>query len=459
MSAISRQTTTAAVRAAVPQVAKKLQSEGVQRGVLSQVWARATDLTIDHGEGVFVFDVDGNRYLDASAGIAVCNTGHAHPKVVAAIQKQAAKMLHSQINNYHSKPLYELTERLGAVLPEGVNHIYYDNTGTGGIEAAVKLVRHHTKRPHIIVLHGGMHGRSATGSAMTSNHSIRNPVSYPLPSGFYTAPFPCAYRWGVTPEEATHRALQGLKDVLKGNVRAEQVAAVFFEPILGEGGFMPVTPQYYEAVRSICNDHGIMLVMDEIQSGYGRSGKMWGHQWMMQNSASTPDVLVSSKGIASGMPLSMVAAKEEVMRSFTPGTHGGTFNANPVALAAAIATLEVFEEEGLVANSLTQGETLKRMLAAIFKVHLPKSDVRGMGLMIGLDCADEHGNPLPEAARYIQKHCLQKSNVIMLTPTGFDGNILRVMPPLIIKEDEVFELAHAVENALADFVSGRPLDD
>eukprot|EP01063_Lacrimia_lanifica_P017447 TRINITY_DN24539_c0_g1_i1.p1 TRINITY_DN24539_c0_g1~~TRINITY_DN24539_c0_g1_i1.p1 ORF type:complete len:489 (+),score=162.84 TRINITY_DN24539_c0_g1_i1:106-1467(+) len=425
------------------------QPADVQQGILSKVWARSTDLCVSHGKGVYVYDMHGQEYMDLAAGIAVTNTGHAHPKVVAAIQQQAERMLHSQINNYHNAPLYELTKRLGAVLPEGVNHVYYDNTGTAAIEAAVKMVRQATKRPHIVTLFGGMHGRSGMCSAMTSNHSIRNPVYYPLPSGVYTAPFPYAFRMGVSEEEAAERALSGLKDLVKAQVRPDQVAAVVFEPILGEGGFVPASTAYYTGVRELCNEHGWLLVMDEIQSGYGRSGTMWAHQHF--DAAGPPDILVSSKGIASGMPLSMVAATQGVMDTFTPGTHGGTFNGNPVALAAAIATLDVFEEEDLLENATRQGAMLKSLLKSICEVHSPRSDVRGRGLMIGLECMDADGAPSKEQAQFVKQHCQRHHNVLLLTPTGFDGNILRIMPALVIREEEVVRAAQAVEHALLDW--------
>eukprot|EP01064_Diplonema_japonicum_P011713 TRINITY_DN1915_c5_g1_i1.p1 TRINITY_DN1915_c5_g1~~TRINITY_DN1915_c5_g1_i1.p1 ORF type:complete len:449 (+),score=88.10 TRINITY_DN1915_c5_g1_i1:69-1415(+) len=428
----------------------KKDNGGRQEGVLSKVWARSTELMVDRGEGCYVWDVYGNRYLDAAAGIAVLNTGHSHPKVVQALKDQAEKLVHSQINNYHNEPLYEFTRRVGTHLPEGLNHVYFDNTGTAGIEAAVKLVRQHTKRPNIIVLYGGMHGRSGMASAMTTNHSIRNPLFYPLPSGVYTAPFPSAYRWGISEEEAADRAIEGLKDVLKGSVRPDQVAALVFEPILGEGGFVPASAYYYKKAKEICDQYGILMVMDEIQSGYGRSGRMWAHQHFSGDAV--PDVMVSSKGIASGMPLSMVVAKKHVMDSFTPGTHGGTFNGNVMALAAANATLDIFEEEGVVENSHNQGITLKGTLSAIFDQYMPGSDVRGHGLMIGVECVT------PEAARYIKKHCLVHSSVIILTPTGTEGNILRIMPPLVISEEEILALSQAIEHAARDWQNGVLLE-
>ena len=427
-----------------------------QQGVLSRVWARSSELTVKKARGAYVWDVDGNRYLDCVAGIAVVNTGHCHPKVVQAVRKQAGELMHGQINAFHNERLYELTNKLGGVLPTGVNHIYYDNTGTSGIEAAVKMVRQATQRPHIVTLFGGMHGRSALASAMTTNHCIRNPVHYPLPAGVYVAPFPSAFRWRVSEEEATARALAGLRDLLKGQVRPEQVAAVLFEPILGEGGFVAAPQAYYEGVREICNRHGILLVMDEVQSGYGRSGKMWGHEHVA-TAATRPDVIVSSKGVASGMPLSFVAATEEVMDTFVPGSHGGTFNGNCVSVAAAIATLEVFEEEGLVANSAERGLLLKQMLTDVFAQHMPRADVRGKGLMVGLECVDDEGQAWPEAAAYIKRHCFVHGKMLLLAPTGFDGNIVRVMPPLILTTDQVITVSQTIENALSDWRKGVKL--
>eukprot|EP00755_Sulcionema_specki_P005925 Sspe_Gene.5051::Locus_1659_Transcript_1_1_Confidence_1.000_Length_1757::g.5051::m.5051/K00823/puuE; 4-aminobutyrate aminotransferase len=343
----------------------------------------------------------------------------------------------------------------GASFPRGGTTSTTTTLGRRGLRRPVKMVRQYQRKPYIVCLHGGMHGRSGLCSAMTSCQSIRNPVSYPLPSGFLVAPFPYAYKWGLSDEEASKRALEGLEDILLGQVRPTEVAAVILEPILGEGGFVVAPQAYMDGLKAICEKYGILIIADEVQAGYGRSGKMWScEHW----EGVLPDVIVSSKGLASGMPLSMVATTEGIMDSFTPGTHGGTFNGNAVAMAAALATLDVFEEEGLVANSAKQGATLKSLLLDIVKQSMPRADVRGRGLMVALECATDDGKPSKEAALYIKKHCEVHSNVILLSPTGFHHNILRLMPPLVIQETELMWAISAIESALRAWKAGKPIN-
>lgn len=426
--------------------------ERAQEGRLCGVWPCSTDITVSRARGCEVWDSAGKPWLDLTAGIAVVNTGHCHPKVTAAVQRQAETVLHAQINNYHHPGLHQLARRLGGHLPRGLDTIYYDNTGTQAIEAAIKLARLHTRRPNLIVLHGGMHGRSAMCSAMTSNHSIRNPMYTPLPSGVYNAPFPAAFRWGCSEEEAVGRALSGLRDVLMGQVRPETVAAVVMEPVLGEGGFVPVPRAYIRGLHRILREHGILYISDEIQAGYGRTGRMWGcDHW---TDICRPDILVSSKGIASGMVLSVVASTQEIMAAFTPGAHGGTFNGNACAVAAALATLDVFEEEGVVDNARRQGARLKGALAEAWQELQPTGQVRGRGLMIGVECCGADGSPDAECARFVKKHCHDHADVLIYAPTGFGGNILRIMPPLVIGDEHVDRAAAAITAALRAWADG-----
>eukprot|EP01062_Namystynia_karyoxenos_P076768 TRINITY_DN758_c0_g1_i1.p1 TRINITY_DN758_c0_g1~~TRINITY_DN758_c0_g1_i1.p1 ORF type:complete len:503 (+),score=133.11 TRINITY_DN758_c0_g1_i1:99-1607(+) len=446
--------TLAGLQRVPPAVQRGQTPPGVQEGKLCNVWPCSTDITVSRARGCYIWADDGRGpFLDLTAGIAVVNTGHCHPHVTAAIQEQAERILHAQINNYHHPGLHELARRLGAYLPPGMDTIYYDNTGTQAIEAAVKLARLHRQRPNMITLLGGMHGRSTMCSSLTSNASIRNPPYTPLPSGVYNAPFPNAFRWKVSEEEAVSRALSAMQDLLKGQVRPDSVAAIIMEPVLGEGGFYPLPRSYVSGLKELLRPHGILYISDEIQAGYGRTGKMWGadnHIDIWQ-----PDIIAASKGIASGLPLSMVASTDEIMQAFSPGMHGGTFNGNAVAVAAALATLDVFEEEGLIENSHRQGDLFKDMLTAVWQELQPTGDVRGHGLMLAVECCDENGRSDPACAKFIKEHCRQNANILIYSPTGFDGNILRLMPPLVIQEHEVVRAAGAIEAALRAWSAQR----
>eukprot|EP00754_Rhynchopus_humris_P034827 Rhum_TRINITY_DN16427_c0_g1::Rhum_TRINITY_DN16427_c0_g1_i1::g.163235::m.163235/K00823/puuE; 4-aminobutyrate aminotransferase len=412
----------------------------------SKCFAKCTDLTVVKGEGCYVTDAQGRTYLDATSGIAVTSTGHCHPKIVEAVQKQAATLLHGQLNCYASHPqLDELLDNLGRTMPGDIDRFIVDTTGTQAIEAAVKLARRHTGRQNIICLSGGFHGRSVLTTAMTtSNTGPRYPKATPLPGGVYHVEPPLAFRWGVSEEEAVERAWQGFKDCFQSKVPVDQVAAVLFEPVLGEGGFVPVAPAFANRVAEFCKENGILMVSDEVQAGAGRTGNMWGCQAFDY----TPDILVSAKGVASGMPLSVVCTTAEIDACYTPGTHGGTYMGNALACAAANATLKVIEEENLLENVQTLGSMLKGTLEELRTHYLPQSDVRGTGYMIGMECVDEEGAPSPQMAQAIKAHCQNTSGVLLYNPSGWYGNCLRFMPPLVAREEEILHLSSAVEQAM-----------
>ena len=419
----------------MPQVIKKKHRQSTEYQH-SECYSKCSDLTIAEGKGCWVWDTEGNKYLDVTSGIAVLSTGHCHPRVVEAIQEQAGKVIHGQLNCFKShEQLDYLMENIGRMAPKNINRFVVDTTGTQAIEAAVKLARRHTGRPNIVCFAGGFHGRSALTSAMTSsNTGPRFPIATPLPSGVYHVDPPLAYSWGVTKEQAVERSILGLKELFASKVPADQVAAIIFEPVLGEGGFIPIEPEFARQVRELCDKHGILVICDEVQSGVGRTGKMWGHEHFGPDFQ--PDIFISAKGIASGMPISMVGATEEVMACYTPGTHGGTYMGNPVACAAANATLRVIEEEGLIENSANQGSTLKHTLQDLQRAYFPQGDVRGMGLMVGMEFRDEENKPSADMAKHIRASCLE-DGVLLYGASGWFGNCLRIMPPLIIQEHEV----------------------
>ena len=418
----------------------------VGNGKHSVSFGKSSDLTLKEASGCYVTATNGETYLDVTSGIAVLSTGHCHPRVVEAVREQAGKCLHAQLNCFQSHTqLDELIQKLDKVTPDNIDTYFPDTTGSQAIEAAVKMCRRHTNRQNIICIHGGFHGRTTLTSAMTSsNAGSRYPSSTPLPSGVYHTQAPMAFRWGVTEEEACDRAISYFEDIFKSHLPADTVAAVVLEPILGEGGCIPIPDRFWGAIREFCNENGILVVADEIQCGVGRSGTMWASDQL----PGSPDVIVSAKGLASGMPLSMVCSSSEIMDSMTPGTHGGTYMGNIVACAAANATLDIIEEEDLCGNAQRQGDLLHGMLSEVLKTSLPASDLRGKGLMRAIEVRDHNGKASAQIAQKIRKHCLENSNVLLYAPSGWDGNSLRLIPSLTIQEHETVHLASAIESAV-----------
>jgi len=317
---------------------------------LSPQLKQATPVMAERGEGVYLFGEDGKRYLDFTAGIGVTSTGHCHPTVVAAVQEQAARLLHGQYTTVLSRPLRDLTERLGDVLPSGLDSLFFVNSGSEAVEAAMRLARHATDRSGIVVFHGSFHGRTFGAAALTTSATKFRAGIGPLPAGIAVAPFPTAYRWGWDVETATDFALRELDYVLATISPASDTAAFFVEPVLGEGGYVPAPPRFLQGLRERADRHGILLVVDEIQTGFGRTGRFWGHE----HAGVRPDVVITAKGLASGLPLSAIAAPHALMERARPGSQGGTYGGNPVACAAAIATLTVIEQEGLASAALAE---------------------------------------------------------------------------------------------------------
>ena len=400
---------------------------------LSPLLKQATPVLVDHGEGVHVFDEAGRRYLDFTAGIGVTSTGHCHPRVVAAAQEQVGKLIHGQYTTVMHRPLLELSERLGDVLPSGIDSVFFANSGSEAVEAALRLARQVTGRPNIVVFQGGFHGRTmAAASLTTSGTKIRTGFS-PLMAGVQVAPFPYAYRYGWDEQTATEFALREL-DYLFATVSApDDTAALLIEPVLGEGGYVPAPPGFLAGLRERADAHGILLIIDEVQTGFGRTGRFWGHEHFDVR----PDVLITAKGLASGFPLSAIAASTELMERARPGSQGGTYGGNAVACAAAIATLAVIREEGLVDNAAKQGERLLDGARAAAKDHPAIGDVRGIGLMIASEFTSADGNPDGATAARVQQAAAERG--LLLLTCGPYGNTVRMIPPLIVDSAQIDE--------------------
>jgi 4-aminobutyrate aminotransferase len=409
---------------------------------ISPVWSRITDILVERGEGAYVWDVDGNRYLDFTCGIGVTNTGHAHPRVVAAVQEQAAKIIHAQVNIYYHQPLLRLVEALQEVMPAPLDTFFFSNSGAEAVEGAVKLARHATGRSNVIVFQGSFHGRTNLTMAMTTSKTVYRTHNQPLAAGVFVAPYPYAYRYGWAPEETSRWCLRELRHLLASQTAPSETAAIVVEPVLGEGGYVVPPPSFLPGLRQICDEHGILLVADEVQSGFGRTGKFFA----VEHFDVVPDVMTMAKGLASGFPLSCVAAPRALMEKWKVGTHGGTYGGNAVACAAAEATIRVLQA-GLVENAARMGALLLDGLRQIQARYPVLGDVRGLGLMVGAEFSLPDGAPADDLAKAILAHCRREG--LLLLNCGTYGNVVRWIPPLLVDPEQI-RLALAIfEGALA----------
>ena len=412
--------------------------------VVPPVWGRITNLDVDRGEGSWLITRDGERYLDYSSGIGVANTGHAHPRVAAAVATQAAKLLHGQQNILYHEPGLRLYERLPSLLPGGPYQAFLSNSGAEAVEAAVKLARVATGRPAILAFRYGYHGRTAQTMALTTAKDVYRAAFEPLPGSIYHTAYPYCYRapgGPHSPEACTCDWEAQLDLTFHQFIYPDRVAAIIVEPVLGEGGYIVPPPGFLPRLREITAAHGILLIADEVQTGFGRTGEMFAvRHWDVE-----PDILVMAKGIASGLPLSGILARTELMAQWQPGTHGGTYGGNVVSCAAANATLDVIEDEGLVANARERGDQFLAGLRELGTRHRSIGDVRGLGLMLALEFVkpdDGDGRtPDPDLTRRIQAEALARKLIVLTAGTYV--NIIRIIPPLVTTSDEV-ELALSI---------------
>lgn len=398
---------------------------------LSPLLKQATPVMVDRGEGVYLYDTDGNRHLDFTAGIGVTSTGHCHPRVVAAAQEQVATLIHGQYTTVMHKPLLRLTERLGDVLPSGLDSLFYVNSGSEAVEAALRLARQATGRPNVVVFQGGFHGRTVATASMTTSGTKFTSGIAPLMPGVHVAPFPHAYHYGWDEQTATDFALRELDYLFATMSAPNDTAAFFVEPMLGEGGYVPANREFLAGLRERADEHGILLVFDEIQTGYGRSGKFWGHEHF----GVSPDIVLIAKGLASGFPLSAIAAPEALMAKAWPGSQGGTYGGNAVSCAAALATLDVIQEEGLVDNAAARGEQLLTGARDIGSRVERVGDVRGLGCLVGSEFTTPDGKPDTATASAVQQAAAERG--LLLLTCGPYSNVVRMIPPLIVTAEQV----------------------
>ncbi|OMI34793.1 aspartate aminotransferase family protein [Streptomyces sparsogenes] len=400
---------------------------------LSPHLKQATEVVAVRGEGPYLHGEDGRRYLDFTAGIGVTSTGHCHPKVVAAAQEQVATLIHGQYTTVLHPPLRRLVERLGEVLPEELDSLFFANSGSEAVEAALRLARQATGRPNVLVCHGGFHGRTVAAASMTTSGTRFRSGFSPLMGGVVVTPFPTAFRYGWDEETATRFALRELDYLLQTVSPPEDTAAVFVEPVLGEGGYVPATEGFLRGLRERADRHGFLLVLDEVQTGVGRTGRFWAHEHF----GVRPDILITAKGLASGFPLSGIAAPKALMSKAWPGSQGGTYGANAVACAAAVATLDVVRDENLVANAEAMGARLRTGLEAVAAGTPAIGDVRGLGLMLASEFTTEDGQPDPATAARVQRAAVDEGLLLLLC--GAWNHVVRMIPALVVDEAAIDE--------------------
>jgi 4-aminobutyrate aminotransferase len=414
---------------------------------ISPSYTRSYPLVAKRGRGVVIEDVDGNEFLDFSAGIAVTSTGHCHPAVVAAIQKQAGELIHMSGTDFYYENMVTLAERLSKIAPmPGPHKIYYGNSGTEAVECALKLARYHTKRQNVIAFYGAFHGRTMGSLSLTASKPQQKRRFAPLVPGVTHIRYPDTYR-GCSggAQEAEAFALgcaQFIENKLfKTTLAPEEVAAIFVEPIQGEGGYVVAPTVFMQELRRICDKRGILLVADEVQSGTGRTGK-W---WAIEHTGVHPDIVCMAKGIASGMPLGVVVSKAEVM-DWVPGSHASTFGGNPVCIAAALATLDVIENERLLENSAAVGRHILQRMADWTKKHRIVGDVRGRGLMVGVDIVKDQATKEynPDVRDKIVDLAFERGILFL----GCGPSAIRLSPPLVVSKDEADVAVDVLEECI-----------
>jgi 4-aminobutyrate aminotransferase len=402
------------------------------RQVISSSYTRSYPLVAARGEGAIVEDVDGNRFLDFSAGIAVVATGHCHPRVVEAIQRQAAQLIHMSGTDFYYENMVVLAEKLAALTPGGIpRRVYFGNSGTEAIEAAIKMARYHTGRKQFVAFYGAFHGRTMGSLALTGSRSGQQKGFFPVMPGVHHVPYADCYRcaYGKTPDTCAVECIQAIEDPLFRTVLPhEEVAAIVVEPVQGEGGYIVPPRKFFDELRRLADKHGILLIFDEVQCGMGRTGRMFASEHF----GAVPDIVTLAKGIASGMPLSATIARADLMQ-WPPGSHASTFGGNPVSVAASLATIELLEQE-LVANAAAVGAHMKERLSG-FPGRFPMvGDVRGLGLMIGIELVRDQATKerAPDLRDRVVQMCFERGLLVL----GAGPNTIRLSPPLVITRDQ-----------------------
>ena len=413
---------------------------------MSPVWTRIFPIEAERAEGCYIYAVDGRKFLDFTCGIGVTNTGHCHPKVVEAIRKQAGLFLHAQANIVIHKPMMELISELRTIVHPSIDGFFFSNSGAEALEGAVKLARAASGKPNIIVFQGSFHGRTAATMALTTSKTIYRSGYQPLPAGVFVAPYPYSYKLGMNEEQTTQYCLAALEELLLSQTSPAETAAILIEPVLGEGGYVNPPAAFMKGVREIADKNGILLIFDEVQSGFGRTGK-----WFAQEHYGVvPDIMTVAKGIASGLPLSGVFARLDLMKKWQTGSHGGTYGGNAVACAAGVATIRAMREEDMPGNAARRGFQLVTGLRKFQEQYPVIGDVRGLGLMIGTEFTV---NSKPAEKTMIKSivHACEERGLLLLTCGTYD-NTIRWIPPLIVTESQINDALGIFGEALKEAI-------
>jgi 4-aminobutyrate aminotransferase len=389
-------------------------------------------IDIARGEGTWIEAKDGKRYLDFSSGLAVLNIGHSHPRVMAAVHRQLESYVHTG-GVYYSDMVAAAAERLISVTPRGLEMLFFSNSGAEAVEGALKLARYVTGRQGIIAFTGAFHGRTLGAVSVTTSSARYRSRYHPLLPSVYQTPYPSCFRcpFNSSPGACANACFTYLEDILKRQIRPEEVAAIIIEPVLGEGGYYPAPRLFLHQLRKLCSEHGILLIFDEVQSGMGRTG-----DWFAAGYHDVvPDIMTVAKGIASGFPLSAVVASGRIMEQWPAGAHGTTFGGNPVSCAAAVATIETIIAEDLLKRASSLAARAKERLDKLAAFSPAVGDVRGIGLMIGIELVTETGAPHQSGCQQVLDHCLDKG--LILINCGLERNVIRFIPPLNVTEEEL----------------------
>ncbi|WP_230203620.1 aspartate aminotransferase family protein [Bacillus massiliigorillae] len=410
--------------------------------VLPPVAKRATTLGITKAKGSYVTSEDGKEYLDFACGIGVTNVGHNHPVVIERAKKQMDDIIHVGHGVVYYPSYIELAENLNR-LNGGNRKVYFSNSGAEAVEGAIKLAKKVTKRSGIISFKRSFHGRTVGAMTVTaSNAGYRQDYEGLMPSVYY-AEYPYAARTGLSDEAETKRCLDSLQEIFQMLIAPNQVAAIIMEPVQGEGGYIVPPKSFVESIRKICDEYGIVLIFDEIQAGFGRTGKMFA--W--QHFDVQPDILTLAKGIANGFPLSAIVAHADLMDQWTVGSHGGTYGGNPVSCAAALAVIELLEG-GLIENAAKMGDYFKSQLVKLQHNYPQIADVRGLGLMIGMEILNVDGKPDANAVNLIQEKALEKG--LLILTCGTDKNVVRFIPPTSVSKEEIDQALAVIREVIAE---------
>jgi 4-aminobutyrate aminotransferase len=425
-----------------------MESKTNGKELLSPVWTHLTEIEVVKGKGIYLYDKEDNEYLDFTSGIGVVNTGHCNPNIVKRIQEQATELLFGQMNCVIPSVTIELVEKLNSITPERIDRFFISNSGAEAIEASIKLAKHATGRHNIIVMQGSFHGRTHLTMAMTTSKTVYRHRYAPHTSGIFVAPSPYAYFYGWDEETTVDFCIKQLDLLLHGQSAPDETAAIIIEPLMGEGGYVPMPKTYLQHLREICDEHGILLIMDEVQSGFGRTGKMF----CFEHTNVEPDILVMAKGLGSGLPISAIGSSKKIMEKWTPGTHGGTYGGgSTIPVAAACATIDTILEENLLENSTLRGDQLVNLLKNLQLNYPVMGDVRGLGLMVAVEFTDENGKPDGDTCAKIVQECLKRK--MLLLSCGTYKNIIRWIPPLIVTESQINDAVSIFDEALYTILS------